>query len=144
MQHRADDRVYRNVKLAAFKLHIAEDGLSVGIEPPGREHVFIFIYIQLDAGVNVERNYGCQRIRCSAEAFEHKSTSNEQHQHSGNGGKAAQRGSPFLFHVNYLSFLMVTRAEDIVQSVGGCVGNGGAELRFYAVIFHFGYPPSQS
>ena len=145
MQHRAYYRVYRNVKLAAFKLHIAEHGFSVGIESLGREHVFVLVNVQFDAGVNIKGYDSCQSVgRAAAEIFYGEYACNYQYKHRSYRGEAAQGRCSFLFHVNYLSFLMVTRAEDIVQSVRNSVGNGRAELSFDAfVVFHLNLPPSQ-
>ena len=84
LQHRAYYRVYRNVKLAAFKLHIAEHGFSVGIESLGREHVFVLVNVQFDAGVNIKGYDSCQSVgRAAAEGFHCKYACNYKHKHRG-------------------------------------------------------------
>ncbi len=62
LEHRADYGVHGNIQVGVLKVHTLKHLFSVGVKSGCGDDLLVLVDLQLDAGVNIERNNGGKSV----------------------------------------------------------------------------------
>ena len=136
-EHGADEGVDGHVKVAALEIHIADDDFGILVEGDNVQHLFVFVYFDFNAGVDVQRDGGGHGV-AGLPGSGTGAQRDDQGQYGGDGAEATGKILLVLrlCHRNYRSFLCFALRADGIQNVRGGAGVGALDL---VVQFLFGH-----
>ena len=114
LNHGADQRVDGDVQITAGEIQIAHDRLAILIQRNDPEHTFLFVDLDLNAGVHVQGHGGIYCVICPvAEKAEYYADDQAQ---AGREPCIAfdPRGFLLCSHHNYVSFLLLAVGKDSI------------------------------